>query len=115
VTKSERLDGLVLKLAPKAVAEQKATGLWPVKPGKESDLAGHKEKVVKGTLAGVDKDKAEDHLREFEAPHRAAPYLIDEPSPGKTRVRIYGDDGDVTSGSGATFEDALTALEAKVQ
>lgn len=45
---------------------------------------------------------------------RQAPWIISTLADGSQRIAITADDGDVVSGTGATIEAALTALEAKV-
>jgi len=47
-------------------------------------------------------------------PLGTAPYTIETPDHGSRRVRITLPDGDTVSGTGATVDAALDALEAKL-
>lgn len=86
MTRAERLHAVLTQLTPTAAQHYTATGAWPVRPG-----------------ATVDEPAA-----------AAAPYVIETLPDGRRRVRVIGEDGDVVSGVGATLDDAIAALEAKV-
>lgn len=84
LTRAQRLDALVQKVAPKQAAHFAEHGRWP---------------------------DAEDGARG----RGASPYVIQTTKTDGRRIKITGDDGDVISGIGATVEEALAALEAKVR
>jgi hypothetical protein len=86
-TRAERLDALLQKVAARAHAHQAEHGVWP-----------HKE---------TDSPDAPEH-------RRRAPYVRETLADGRIRLRITTDDGDVVSGVGATTDEALTMLEAKI-
>lgn len=44
-----------------------------------------------------------------------APYLLTPLADGRHQVTVTSDDGDVLSGVGATYDEALDALEAKIR
>lgn len=59
---------------------------------------------------------ASEHLARTGAwPHHQAPYIISTTEDDGRRIRVETVDGDVLSGAGATLEDALVALAAKVR
>lgn len=76
LTRADRINALVARLAPKAAAAQLKTGKWP---------GGQ------------------------------APHVLETRHDTSRRLKITGDDGDVLSGVGATIDEAIAALEAKVR
>lgn len=98
LTRADRLHALIAKVAPQAAAQHAADGTWPnthPEPGQKRDEAGA---VVEGQPAR----------------HSGAPYEVRTLQDGRQQLRITGEDGDVVAGVGATFEDALQALETKL-
>lgn len=87
MTRADRLMAVIEQLAPTAALYHASSGAWPARPG-----------------ASVD------------APtETAAPYVIETLPSGGRRIRVIGEDGDVVSGMGATMDEALSALEAKIR
>lgn len=113
MTRADRINTILAKVAPKAHAEQKKSGKWPFKPGVAADVAGHTEKVKGGTIKLAKGETPESHLAEFEAKHRQAPYLVED-NGTRARITVTSDDGDVYSGVGKDVEEALSALEKKL-
>jgi hypothetical protein len=91
-SRADRLAALTEKINPDAADED---GRWhlPVAPP-----------------WGVERVDEEDSGPEF-----TAPYLIRELDDGRQQIQIVAADGDVFSAVGATIEDALTSLEAKME
>lgn len=90
-SRAARLHAILGKVAPKASAQHVKDGTWPnahPNPGGDAETG-----------------KA---LR-----HSGAPYLLTEVR-GAAVVSIQTDEGDVLTGRGATLDDAIAALEAKV-
>lgn len=90
-SRRNRIDAIVRKVAPQAIAfydksgDDKTAQSWPPRT-----LDGGKVIVQ-------------------------APYMITPLVDGRQKVTVTSDDGDVLSGVGATIDDALTALEAKLR
>lgn len=87
LTRADRLDALLQKVAARAHAHLAEHGVWPHKETESPDAPAHR---------------------------RRAPYVRDTLGDGRIRLRITTDDGDVVSGVGATTDEALTMLEAKL-
>lgn len=110
VTRADRLNRIVAKVAPKAWAFH--SDVVEV----EVEEAGKK---VKKTITGRWPRRSDDTRalgpKALEEPQGAAPYQI-ETMEGKflRRVRVFGDDGDVITGLGQTVEECLTQLETKL-
>jgi hypothetical protein len=100
------------KVAAIAVQELAESNQWPVKPEKAALVTAHRDRVSKGEVK-LDKGNAEDHLVQFEAPHRTAPYVIENLEDGQVRIKVTTNDGDVISGTGKDLDEALDKLEAK--
>ena len=47
-------------------------------------------------------------------PKGQAPYVFDTPAEGLVRLRVESDDGDATAGVGKTHDEAIAALERKL-
>lgn len=114
-SRAERLDSLLAKHAPQAVAHREANGTWP-NPNAEDDLT-FDESVAKlsAKLQANDKlpaDKADAKARDSQLAKRQAPYAIVEKR-GKIRLVITGDNGEQVVGVGDTLEDALVSLEGR--
>jgi len=111
-TNAERLDALLARYAPKAVAYHKKHGWWPgetsllVSP--EQSIAIHALKLVQHD--GVSAAEAEKLAQSADNRKRSAPYVIKTTDEGR-RILITTDDGNTVAGSGATIGDALTQLE----
>lgn len=113
MTRADRINTILAKVAPKAHTEQKKSGKWPFKPGVSADVAGHAEKVKNGTIKLAKGETPESHMAEFEAKHRQAPYLIENDG-ARAKITVTSDDGDIYSGVGKNVEEALSALEKKL-
>lgn len=123
-SRAERLDNLLRKVAPKAMALRDEHGKWPLlerhEPSAERRYAPPQEHVASRAKAmrdaGKQDDEAfsvEDRAAQSDNAQRGAPYEIKTVENG-FRVVLTGDDGDIYTGNGPTVEDALQALEAKV-
>lgn len=103
MTRSERIHRLLEKLAPVAAAQHAKDGTWPNRhpqPGVKRDEEGE-------PLLDAEKNP-------IPARHSGAPYTIQTLPDNSRRLAIMGEEGDVLAGVGATLEEALQKLEAKV-
>lgn len=113
MTRVERLDAVIAKVAPASAAHLKDKGRWLNRhpnPGQKHILvedADDPTKTVEHPSVYPDGDP--EPVR-----HSGAPYVIDTLPSGQHRVRVYGDDGDVVAGVGNSLDDALAAVEQKV-
>lgn len=89
MTRADRLNALVRRLAPKKQAFRDAHGFWPT----EEELETGKP--------------SEDQ-------HGAVPYEIKTLTGSKRRILVTDDDGSTVAAIGENIEQALAALEAKV-
>lgn len=91
MTRAERLDNVLKALAPKKVEFFEQHGVWP-------------------TQEEID-ESAESPAEDAQ---RGAPYDIRTLSGDRRRIMVIGDEGETISGTGATVEEAMTALEARI-
>jgi hypothetical protein len=100
MTRAERLDALVAKVAPKKKTFFDAHGRWPL----DEELGREDGALV----------FAQDGENKFNDPKRQAPYEIRTLNGDRRRVLITDDDGSTIAAIGANIEEALAGLEAKV-
>src|SRR5258706_15634714 len=101
-SRAERLDAIVLKLAPKAAAYHKAFGAWPGAASFTTDgnIVPPKTaiaRLIERLRAETPEAKAEAlevFARAADAARRAAPYVIDTLVDGGRRGKDTSDEGD---------------------
>jgi len=124
-TRADRLNDLVRRRAPKAAAFHDKHGRWPQRDPVEGEAARFEDPQTSvkklSAVFGADperKNRQKDSiLRDAELAdqfRRQAPYEIKTTNAGETKILLTTEDGDVIGGKGATMEDALAALEAKL-
>ena len=112
---AERLDVLLEKHAPKAVAYHKTHKVWP---GPDADFSKSPKEAVDAHIArlmdrdGMSEKEARLSAEISDMGKRRAPYEIKTIDDGNAkRILLTKDDGTVIAGSGDTVADALTKLE----
>jgi hypothetical protein len=109
----ERLDALLQKHAPKAVAYHEQHKQWsgdPEGPSPEELRKALTEKLMKND--NLPMEEAKIRAAAAVASRGVAPYVIKTARDNAKRVLITKDDGSVIAGSGPTTADAITQLEA---
>lgn len=120
-TRAQRLDAIVARVAPKAVAYYQQYGKWPnpdapdVPP--DESIARRLARILRDLVTPSDDDQAKARTLALEQDgfKRHAPYEIKPVAAGRFRVIVTDDDGGTVAGAGATVEEALTALEATLR
>ena len=97
MTRADRLQALLEKVAPKKAAYYKEHNAWPLK---DDDDMKAPQRGDDGRVVG--------------SSQRGAPYEIKTLSGDRRRIAIVSDEGETLTGTGANVEEALTALEARV-
>lgn len=108
---AERIDVLLERHAPAALAYYKKYNMWPggdLEKAPKDALKTHVEKLVKNGMTDKDALKA---AEVSDGNKRRAPYVVTTLTGDRRRISIDTDDGNVVAGSGATLEEAVSNLE----
>lgn len=118
-TRAERLDKILRRKAPKAVAFLDEHGVWPradqradVTP--DEAMKDHVARLLADPDSTDDPKEAQKIAETSDRTQRRSPYEILTTPDGGRQIKVTSDDGDVWSGVGRTTEEALAALEAKL-
>lgn len=109
MTRAERLDALVEKLAPSA---RESDGRWRIKPDKAAEVETAIQRHMERGDSDIDPETGINIVETLDSKHRTAPYTIQQNENG-WHILLNTDDGDVLSGFGKSIEDAISALEKK--
>lgn len=97
MTRADRLNALIRRVAPKKQAFRDANGVWPTEDELET---GKLVMQADGTAVP--------------SPTRGIPYEIRTVGDNKRKILITDDEGSTTAAIGDNIEDALKKLEAKI-